>query len=87
MKKCKFFFFLVMTFSTMSVFSQSYPVEVSLSIGDGFYWTPSSMVINDVYTRENQMALVNGGTPFPAFETMVNPTSGNAPAYAIYRDR
>lgn len=69
MKKCKFFLIVVMTFSTMSVFSQSYPVEVSLSIGNGFYWTPSSMVINDVYTRDNQMALVNGGTPFPAFET------------------
>lgn len=76
MKKCKIFLIVAMVLASMSVFSQSRPLEIGIPLGLGFYWGTPHFEVNRNgvgvgYDRAYHMALVNGGvgTKIPAFES------------------
>lgn len=73
MKKCKIFLIVAMVLASMSVFSQSRPLEIGIPLGLGFYWgTPEMDLASGAHVnRAYKMALSNteGAESFPAFES------------------
>ena len=72
MNKCKIFLIVAMVFASMSMFSQTRPLEIGIPLGLGFYWGDSEMNASGAHIeRAYKMALSNteGAEAFPAFES------------------